>query len=74
MVVSKLIGVHKPIPTQDEGAQCHEQSIRLAFGAPPGNKPKNPSQIIESGHEQSPARVKTPQATPSCLGSGSYQK
>ena len=32
-------------PTQDEGTQCHEQSTRGAFGAPPGNKPKNPSQI-----------------------------
>ena len=32
-------------PTQDEGTQLHEQSTRGAFGAPPGNKPKNPSQI-----------------------------
>ena len=47
-------------PTQDEGTQLHEQSTRGAFGALPGNKPKNPSQITESGHEQSPNHAKTP--------------
>ena len=33
-------------PTQDEGTQLHEQSTRGAFGALPGNKPKNPHKSI----------------------------
>ena len=51
-VVQRLIGILHPSsprapqgPSTSEVAQWHTQFTRVAFGTPPGNKPKNTSQI-----------------------------
>jgi hypothetical protein len=68
LVVHALIGMqsqtlHKgAIRTYtNDGTQFHEHSTRVAFGAPPGNKPKNLSQsqlgVVKNNHQHLPTHL-----------------